>query len=409
MDAERGEGTRHYEGWPVVAACATAVFFVSIFFFTFPVFLKPLSSEFSWSREAISSAYAAMTLASALSAPVIGFLVDRWGPRWICAVCLTLAGCAFASLGILPNRLWVWYATFAVIGAASAGTSSIVYSRVICSWFDAHRGRALAVMIAGSALGGIVVPPVAQALIDDAGWRRAYLILGAGIPILGVPVVVRWVRERASREPSAVIGRPRIAVRDALRSRTLWTLLVVVFGTTVTINGAIVHLSALLTDRGVTAARAAIVVSVMSVASLLGRLMTGWLLDRFVATRVAFVLLAMAAAGTLLLARAESFTTGLVAAMLIGFGTGGEVDVVPYLLSRYFGLAALSTLFGIAWMAFGLAGAVGPIAMGRAHDATGSYRVVLVYMAFGTLAIAALVLSLPSWDRRARAETVEPV
>jgi cyanate permease len=169
-----------------------------------------------------------------------------------------------------------------------------------------------------------------------------------------------------------------------------------------------VHLSALLTDRGVTASRAALVVSAMGVASLAGRLVAGWLLDRFVATRVAFVLLALAAAGTLVLARAESFTTGLIAATLIGFGTGGEVDVIPYLLSRYFGLAALSTLFGTAWLAFGLAGAVGPIAMGRAHDATGSYEAVLVYMAMGTLAIAALILTLPTCDRRARAESAEP-
>jgi len=232
MDAGSGERSRHYEGWPVVAACAIAVFFVSIFFLTFPVFLKPLTNEFSWSREAISAAYAAMTLASALSAPAIGFLVDRWGPRRICAGCLTLAGCAFASLGMLPNRLWLWYATFALIGAASAGTSSVVYSRVICSWFDV---------------------------------------------------------------------------------------------------------------------------------------------------------------------------------MLIGFGTGGEIDVVPYLLSRYFGLPALSTLFGIAWLAFGLAGAVGPIALGRAHDATGSCEVVLVSMAVGTLAIAALLLSLPSCHRRAGAESADPV
>ena len=309
MGADRTEGKLHYEGWTVVAASAIAVFFVSIFFFTFPVFLKPLANEFAWSREAISAAYAALTLGSALSAPLIGFLVDRWGPRWICSVCLTVAGCVFASLGMLAGRLWLWYGAFAVIGVASAGTSSVVYSRVICSWFEEHRGRALAVMIAGSALGGIVVPPIAQALIDGVGWRNAYPVLGAGIPILAVPVVLRWVREKASREP-AVAGRTRAAVGAALRSRTFWTLIVVVFGTTATINGAIVHLSALLTDRGMTASRAALVVSAMGVASLVGRLIAGWLLDRFVATRVAFVLLATAATGAFVLARAESFTAG---------------------------------------------------------------------------------------------------
>jgi hypothetical protein len=107
------------------------------------------------------------------------------------------------------------------------------------------------------------------------------------------------------------------------------------------------------------------------------------------------VLLETAAAGTCLLARADSFTAGMVAATLIGVATGGETDVIPYLLSRYFGLASLPTLFPIAWMAFGLAGAVGPIAMARAHDATGSYEVVLLSMGIGTLATATLFLTLP--------------
>src|SRR5262245_5313144 len=182
------ERTLRYEGWPVVAASAAAVFSVSTFFFTFPVFLKPLADEFSWSREAIASAYGAMTLASALSAPLIGFLFDRRGPRWICGPCLAFAGCAFALLGLLPPTLWVWYAVFALIGLASAGSSAVVYARVISSWFDERRGQALAVMIAGSAVGGIVTPPIAHALIDAAGWRVAYLMLGWPIPILAVPI-----------------------------------------------------------------------------------------------------------------------------------------------------------------------------------------------------------------------------
>jgi MFS family permease len=402
------EGRSSYEGWPVVAACATGVFFVTLVIFTFPVFLKPLADEFSWSREAISSAYAVMPLASAASAPLIGLLIDRWGPRWICGPCLLITGATFASLALLTNGLWHLYVVFAIIGLASAGSSPVVYSRVIASWFDQRRGQALAVMIAGSALGAVIVPPIAQALIDVAGWRTVYLVLGIAIPLIGVPVVVRLVRERVSsgrgsRESAGAV------LRDALRSRILWTLIVVVFGTTMTLNAAIVHLSALLTDRGVSSGLAALVVSVMGVASLLGRLMTGWLLDRFVATRVSFVLLATAALGAFVLARADSFAAGIVAATFIGFGTGGEVDVIPYLLSRYFGPTALSTLFGTAWMAFGLAGAVGPIAMGRAYDATGSYDVVLVWMAAVTLGIAALMLSLPSYERAARKPIAEPL
>jgi MFS family permease len=151
-------------------------------------------------------------------------------------------------------------------------------------------------------------------------------------------------------------------------------------------NAVIVHLSALLTDRGVTPGRAAIVVSALGAASLAGRLLTGLLIDRFPAPRVSFVLLAVAAAGTWLLAGAGSLTTGAIAAVMIGFGTGGELDVVPYLLSRYFGLRSLSTLYGLNWTAFGTAGALGPVVMGRMFDTTGSYAETLTVMAATTLA-----------------------
>lgn len=138
----------------------------------------------------------------------------------------------------------------------------------------------------------------------------------------------------------------------------------------------------------------------MGAASLTGRLLTGWLLDRFSAIRVSFGLLAIAALGAYLLAGATSFRSSLVAAACIGFGTGGEVDVIPYLLSRYFGIRSLATLFGVIWMAFGLAGAAGPILMGRAFDSTGSYERVLVGMALGTFTAATLMLTLPTYQSR---------
>jgi hypothetical protein len=115
----------------------------------------------------------------------------------------------------------------------------------------------------------------------------------------------------------------------------------------------------------------------MGAASLAGRLGTGWLLDRFFAAHVAFGLLGMAAGGTLLLAAADSIVSGMLAAALIGFGMGGEADVTPYLLSRYFGLRAFSSLYGLTWTAYAIAGAIGPILMGRAFDVAGSYGTLL--------------------------------
>jgi MFS family permease len=144
----------------------------------------------------------------------------------------------------------------------------------------------------------------------------------------------------------------------------------------------------------------------MGAASLAGRLVTGWLLDRFFAARVSFALLALAALGTFVLAGAQSLAAGIVAAALIGFGMGGEADVTPYLLSRYFGLRSFSVLYGLTWTFYAVAGALGPVLMGKAFDVTGSYDALLVRLSFITLAVAALMLMLPRYAFQSRVRTV---
>jgi len=135
----------------------------------------------------------------------------------------------------------------------------------------------------------------------------------------------------------------------------------------------------------------------MGAAILLGRLSTGWLLDRFFAPRVGACLFALSALGTFLLAGAHTLPAGIEGAALIGFGMGGEGDVTPYLLSRYFGLKSFSTLYGFSWTAYAIAGAVGPVIMGRAFDATGSYGALLVQLAAVTLVAGGLLLLLPRY------------
>jgi MFS family permease len=395
------ETSLRYDGWRVAAGSGAGTFFGSLPFYAFAVLLKPVSEEYAWSREAVSFAFGSMTLGAALSAPLAGTLFDRFGPRRICGTCLLVSGSAFASLALFTSHLWHLYGVFALVGLATPGTSAVVYSRAVASWFDRRRGTALAVVMASAAVGGIVHPTLAATLMRLFGWRRACLILGVLSLVVGVPTVVRFVREGVTAALHERRSASGAAVRDALRSRAFWILIAIVFGSTVALNGVIVHLSALLTDRGVSSSSAAIVVSALGGASLAGRLLTGWLLDRFAALRVSFVMLAIAAMGTLLLAVAESFGAGVLAAALIGFGTGGEFDVVPYLLSRYFGLRSLSTLYGLNWTAWGLAGAAGPILMGRAFDTTGSYEAVLVGFAAGTLGVATLVLAMPAPTPRA--------
>jgi len=396
--ASPNENSIRYAGWRVAAASSTCVLvsFASLFIYTFAIFLKPLAAEFGWSREAVSAAFAIAALAVAACSPPLGWLLDRYPARRIILPCLTIFGCAFASLALLTRHLWHLYAVFLILGMVGNGTAHLAYSRALGTWFQERRGVAFSILLGGGAAGAMILPPIAESLIHAVGWRASFAILGAAVLVIGLPCGSR-VRGRSRAAHSVAIPFSGASVREGVRSRIFWIIVAELFLISISQNGAITHLSALLTDRGIAAGRAALAVSAMGGAILAGRLFTGWLLDRYFAPRVAVCLFALSALGTFLLAGARSFPAGIGAAALIGFGMGGEGDVTPYLLSRYFGLKSFSTLYGFTWTAYAIAGAAGPVIMGRAFDATGSYRALLMQLALVTLAAAALMLLLPRY------------
>ena len=389
-----------YPGWRVALASALGLFvgFGSLLVFTFGIFLKPLTEEFSWSRQAYSLAFGIAAMTVAVSSPGLGYLLDRFGPKRIILPCLTIYGCAFASLFLLTHHIIQFYATFVVMGLVGNGTAQLAYSQAVSTWFDRRRGTALALLMAGSAIGAMVLPPAAQSLILHLGWRVAFLALGSMILLLGLPVVTRFVREKPGFRDSGRREAQGASLSQALMSRPFWILITALFLASISQNGALTHLSALLTDRGVSAGGAAIALSAMGAASLLGRLVTGWLLDRFFAPWVAFSLLTISTFGVFLLSTAHSLVIGSLAAALIGLGMGGEADITPYLLSRYFGFRSFSTLYGCSWTSYAIAGAIGPVLMGGAFDASASYQSLLVKLSAVTLLSACLMLFLPRYS-----------
>jgi MFS family permease len=381
-----------------VLACAVGAFCASSPYQSFSVFLRPVTEDLGWSREAAAASFGTMALLAAAAAAPVGRLLDRHGVRRIVLPSLTALGIAVASMSMLTPSLTHFYLVSAVIGLATIGTSPVAYSRAIFSWFDVRRGRALGLMLAGPALAQVVMPGLATLLIAGVGWRGAWLTIGVIVVAAGVPIVAGSLRERDAAVPSAANSGGALVI-EAVRSRLFWTLIAVIFGSGLLISGFIVHGAALLTDRDFTAAQAALVISIYGASNLAGRLLTGAVLDRHPAPRVAAVLLTVLAAGAVVLSRAHAMETAIAAAILVGLGAGGEMDINPYLLSRYFGMRSLSTLYGFNWMALGVASTIGPVMMGRAFDATRSYESVLVTLAVVTLGAAALMLTLPAPSR----------
>jgi MFS family permease len=391
----------HYYGWRVVLAACLGVMagFGSLFVYTFSVFVKPLAAEFGWSREAISSGFAIAAVTLGVVSPLLGRWIDRFGPRRIILACMTVYGCAIASLSLLHSGLAQFYVTCFVLGLVGNGAAHLAYSRSISTWFQRRLGMALAFVMAGAGLGSMILPVFAQSVISHSGWRAAYASLGGLAMLLGLPLSWRYIRERgvAGRE-SAPVSHSGMSWHQGLRSPAFWIITAILFVSSISMNGAVTHLSALLTDRGLTAGSAALCASVLGGSSLLGRIGVGWLLDRFFGPRVALAINIITALGIFLLARANSFPAGCLAAALIGIGAGGEAAITPYLLTRYFGLRAFSTLYGLTWTFYAAAGAIGPVILGRAFDATGSYSSLLALLAAALGVAAATNLLLPRYS-----------
>jgi MFS family permease len=395
-----GESTLDYYGWRVVLAACLGVMagFGSLFVYTFTVFVKPFGATFGWNRESVSLGFAIAAMTVGMSSPLIGRLIDRFGPRRIILPCMTVFGCSIASLALLGSELWQFYLTCFVIGVVGNGAAHLAYARSISTWFQRRLGMALALVMVGAGLGALILPVIAQSVVTRFGWRAAFLSLGAISLLSGLPLSWRYVVDRRpTKKLSAPVVHAGLTWQQGMRSLSFWIIVAVLFVSSISMNGAITQLSALLTDRGITPGDAALSVSILGGLSVLGRIATGWLLDRFFGGRVALVVNLITAIGVVLLARANSFGVGALAAALLGIGAGGEAAITPYLLTRYFGLRAFSTLYGLTWTFYAAAGAAGPVILGRAFDRTGSYSPLLVALAIALFVAAGMNLFLPSY------------
>jgi MFS family permease len=390
-------------GWVLVAVAflAVSVSFGPVIVFTFGVFLRPLSEEFGWSRGEISTAFSLAALTVSFASPMIGRLTDRLGPRPVVLFCASVYSLAFGSLAWLSAALWHLYATYFVIGLVGNGATQLPYSRAITEWFDRRRGVALSLMMTGVGAGIVIMPALAQALIDGYGWRHAYLTLGVVMFAASVPLPSLLLRRKGNvRAASAGAGEVAgLTVKEAFRTPAFRRLLICFALLSVSLNGCVAHLAPLLTDHGLTAQQAAIAASILGGFTMAGRLMTGWLLDRFFAPRVAAAFFLLAALGVFTLLLPVSQLTAWLAASLIGLSMGAEADAMPYLVSRYFGLRAFTELFGYAFSAYAIAGALGPGLMGFGFDYFGNYQLVVAGLTAAISLGTVLMLSLPRFDQ----------
>jgi MFS family permease len=395
-----------FYGWIVVATAALGLFLGAfpVVAFSFGVFFPAFVGEFHASRAAVSLAFTIHNLLSGLSAVVIGRIVDRTGARSVILPGLVIVATLLLSAEAIGSRLSELYLFYIALGVVGSATTTVPYALVVSRWFDRRRGLALGAMMAGLGLGAVVMPIVAQRLIAVLGWRHAFAIVGCAMLTIPLPIVGAFLKDsptqvgllpdgalhadgRGSQAPG---GADAITWHDARQSGTFWLLIAAFVLLAASVHACVIHLPQLFADRGANAETAAMASSVAGFALLTGRIGCGYFLDRYFGGRVALVICLGAASGIALLGIGGTGGFALAGAFLAGLGLGAEVDIIAFLMSRYFGLQSLGATTGFAFAAFVIAGGLGPLLMGVAFDRTGSYRLPLA--AFGVAAIAAAVL-----------------
>jgi MFS family permease len=397
-----------FYGWWVVLASAVGLFWgPPVTVFCFPVFLKPLMQDFHAGRAAVSLGFTLHLLAIAVSAPLAGWLIDRYGSRKV----ILLATSMFGSI-LLLNRpfsanLSRFYFFNIALGLVGNGVGPLPYGKLLSLWFDRSRGLALGLMMVGIGSGAMIMPSVAQQLIAKFDWHTAYAVLGGAVLLIAIPVVAAFLREKpqdlgllpdGALQKNVVAGSgavvPGLSPLDAWGTKTFWLMVCAFFLVSASVQGCMIHLAAMLSDRGISPKAAALGSSVAGAAVLLGRVGTGYLLDRFFAPKVAAAFFGGAAVGICLLWTGGTAAILFVGALFVGLGLGSELDLIAFLISRYFGLRAFGRVYSSAFAAFALAGALGPLIMGTGFDSTGSYRVPLASFLAATLLATALMTCL---------------
>ncbi len=386
--------------WGVVAAATVGLVFSlgTLLVYTFGVFVRPLSAEFGWSRTQLSLGVAVSQYTLALSSPFWGLLIDRFGPRVIVLSSVVCLSALVASLSLLTSSIWHYYLVFAAISFTAGGATPVGYCAILVRRFQRHLGLALGLALMGVGIGAALLPPLSQALTANFGWRQAWVVLGALTLLVTFPaalIATRGLGQAAPQHP----GFPAVApgsVMPLITSRTFVTMCFAFFLLGVISVGALTNVVPIMIFRGFSPQEAAQIAGLTGITAIIGRGGIGWVLDRSHPPYVVAATALTALAASLLLVYGEGAVLAYLAAILLGFVVGAEVDFTAFFVRYYFGNAVFGRLYGLCFGIFIVGSGTGPLLAGTSFDRFGSYQPgALVFAAASALTVL-LMFAMPA-------------
>jgi MFS family permease len=414
QQAQTGQAGKLYYGWVIVGVmAATGAVTMAMGSLNFGLFIKPMGDELGIGRSTFGWAQTARQVATSVTSPVVGRLIDRFGSRVMLAVSASVTASAMIGLGFM-HQAWHLVALFAVMGLVGlSGPGALVTSVPVLKWFVQNRGKAVAFMSLGIPIGAMIFVPLTQVFIDAQGWRGAWIILallGAGVV---VPLSLIFVRRQpedmgllpdgAKSAQDAAPGRAAPAARvreevswtaqEALRNGIFWRL-VAVFSLVMLATGSIaVHRIPAFMDRGLDATLISYATAFDAVCAGVSTFTLGFLVRRFPARflgGLGFLTLAIA---SILTIYANTFALIFLSMAVFGLGIGGMMFLQNFLWADYFGRANLGSIRGLVNPMVLVIGGLGAPLAGYVRDATGSYDSIW-WAGVGLMLFGAIVVVL---------------
>lgn len=385
--------------------------------FAFGTFVKPLENEFGWQRGELSFALTMTNIAVVIASPLLGFVIDRIGVRRVLIPSIILMGLAVASMALLNGNIWHFYAMYLLIPILGAGTLPHSYSRTIIAWFISRRGLALGIALSGFGVGAALIPSFAQMMIDSFGWRAAYIGFAAAIFCISLPMTLLLLKETPAEMNLLPDGENSLqntianknnhniglSGGDAAKTKSYWLILSSFFLVGIGITSILAHLVPMLIDRGVAPTTAAFCMTSLGIGLIFGRILSGYLMDRYFAPYITAIFLLGLFIGIVILALGTSGGLVFVAAVFVGLATGAEISEIAYICSRYFGQKSFAQIYGMMFAAFQLGSAFGAPLMGVYYDNAGNYIGALWFIAIIVLIGTTLIATLepyPNPDKK---------
>ena len=390
------EASELRQDWPIVLACSIGigVGIVALPYSTLGLFISPLENEFGWTRTAISIGPSLMLAIVALLSPISGWLADRYNAGLIIGVSLSSVSVCLLLISAMSGPIYIFYTILSLMATFGVGASTIIFARIVCSVFDKQRGLALGLVMAGNGITAILSPVLVGPIIADYGWRIGYQFL-ALIVFVSVPTIIFLLQSRKiSTRNREAVDQHGWSLPAAIKTSYFWRMGIAYFFGTFAATGMVVHLIPHLLNEGLPYSRATQIASMIGFGLITGRLITGWLMDRYTPSYVGALMLLLSALGLLVLALGGE-GLAFIGALAIGFCIGAELDIIGFLTARYFGMRSYGQIYGALYMLCAGGTAVSPIFYGIVFDRFGSYHPG-IFIGSTTLILAGfLIFSLP--------------